>query len=341
MDGLAHSFPLHSTPAARGSLNYRTVEQRSVAHAIDCVGTGLHSGRKVTMRLLPAPVDSGIVFRRTDLAGGPIDIPARFDHVIDTRLCTVLGASGRPDVRIGTVEHVMAALVGSGITNAVIEVDGPELPILDGSAEPFAFLIACAGILEQPAPAPVIEVLRPVRVESGAAYAELRPAGAGATGMDASVSIAFDAAAIGRQALSLAITPDNFRSELARARTFAQLRDIEQLRAAGLALGGSLENAVVVDDDRVMNPEGLRMRDEFVRHKLLDAVGDLGLAGAVLQARLVAHRSGHALNNQLLHALFADAANWRMAVPASAPAGGATGLSGWREDRLAVAAAPI
>lgn len=341
MDGLAHGFTLQTQPTA----------QHTLKQSINCVGVGLHSGNKVALRLLPAATGTGIVFRRTDLPGGPVDIPARFDHVVDTRLCTVLALPNRPETRTGTVEHVMAALVGAGITNAVVELDGPEVPILDGSAEPFSFLINCAGMLEQPDVAPVIQVLRPVRVEHGEAFAELRPLAADAAVMQApvlqaSVSIAFDATAIGRQALSLSITPAGFRDELARARTFTQMREIEQLHAAGLALGGSLENAVVVDGDRVMNPEGLRMRDEFVRHKLLDAVGDLGLAGATLQARLIAHRPGHALNNQLLRALFADAANWRWAsvsarAPQLAAAGGAAGLSGWHETRLPVAAAPL
>lgn len=332
MDGLDHAFALTSLSAPR---------QQTLRQPIDCVGTGLHSGRKVSLRLLPAAPGSGIHFRRTDLPDSA-DIPARYDHVVDTRLCTVLGLAERPALRIGTVEHVMAALAGCGITNAVVELDGPEVPILDGSAEPFAFLIDCAGVVEQPAAAAVVQVLRPVRVEAGEAFAELRPlaaAGYEAPRFEASAAIAFDAPAIGRQALSLRVTPASFRSELARARTFTQLGEIEQARAAGLALGGSLDNAVVVDGAQVLNPEGLRMPDEFVRHKLLDAVGDLGLAGAALHARLVAHRAGHALNNRLLRALFAEPANWRLLQGEPAP-GGTAGLPGWREDRLPVAASP-
>ncbi|ODU53805.1 MAG: UDP-3-O-[3-hydroxymyristoyl] N-acetylglucosamine deacetylase [Acetobacteraceae bacterium SCN 69-10] len=337
MDGLAHGFPLQTIATT----------QRTLKMAIDCVGVGVHSGRKVSLRLLPAPVDSGIVFRRTDLPGGPVDIPARFDLVSDTRLCTVLELPGRPETRVGTVEHLMAALMGCGITNVVAELDGPEVPILDGSAEPFVFLIGCAGLLDQAAAAPVIEVLRPVRVAAPeVAFAELRPAPPAAAGLDAAMSIAFDAVAIGRQALSLRVTAESFASELARARTFTQLREIEALRAAGLARGGSLDNAVVVDNDRVLNPAGLRMADEFVRHKLLDAVGDLGLAGAALHARFVAHRTGHALNNRLLRALFADRANWRVVGAGSPQAdhlpapGGTTGLPGWRDAHLPVAASP-
>jgi UDP-3-O-[3-hydroxymyristoyl] N-acetylglucosamine deacetylase len=273
-----------------------------------------------------APAGSGITFRRSDL---DVSIPARFDHVVDTRLCTVLAAPDRPDARIGTVEHVMAALAGAGISNATVSVDGPEMPILDGSAAAFVFLIDCAGIEDQDAPQAAIEILRTVRVEQGEAFAELRPS---PIGFHMAMSIAFDAAAIGRQALSLHLTPAAFRAELAQARTFTQASEVAALQAAGLALGGSLDNAVVVDGARVLNPTGLRMRDEFVRHKMLDAVGDLALAGASLRGRFVAHRTGHALNNRLLHALFADDGNWRLTEPAS------TSLPGWAPESVAVAA---
>ncbi|MEJ0016300.1 MAG: UDP-3-O-acyl-N-acetylglucosamine deacetylase [Acetobacteraceae bacterium] len=283
--------------------------QQTLKAPIGCVGIGLHGGQRVSLTFRPAPVDHGIVFRRVDLG---IDIPARFDQVVDTRLSTVLG---RGDARVGTVEHVMAALAGCGIDNALVELDGPEAPILDGSAEQFAFLLDCAGTLRQDAPRCAIEVLRPVRVSDGEAFAELRPAGI--AGLDMAVSIDFSAAAIGRQALSLRLTPASFRHELARARTFTLAEEIGELRAAGLARGGSLDNAVVVDQARVLNPTGLRSPDEFVRHKLLDAVGDLALAGLPLWGRFVAHRSGHTLNNRLLRAVFADATAWHEIAPAS------------------------
>jgi UDP-3-O-[3-hydroxymyristoyl] N-acetylglucosamine deacetylase len=279
-----------------------TWRQRTLKASIGCVGVGLHSGLRVNMTLRPAPARHGIVFRRTDL---DVDIPARFDHVVDTRLATVLGLEDGT-ARVGTVEHLMAALAGSHIDNAVVEVDGPELPILDGSAAPYLFLLDCAGSVEQEAPRPMILVHRRVRVSDGDAFAELRPSAPGSTGLDMAISIDFSAAAIGRQALSLELTPESFRRELARARTFTLAQEIEQMRAAGLALGGSLDNAVVVDDARVLNPAGLRMPDEFARHKLLDAVGDLALAGAQICGRFVAHRSGHALNNRLLRALFSE-----------------------------------
>ncbi len=299
--------------------------QRTLRAAISCVGVGLHSGNKVRLTLHPADADSGIIVRRTDLG---ITLPARFDHVVDTRLCTVLGLPGRPEVRVGTVEHVMAALAGMGVHNAVLEVDGPEMPILDGSARDFVFLIECAGVVEQDALVPVVEVHRPVRVELGEGYAELRPS---AHGFDMSASIVFDAPAVGRQALTLRLGAEAFRNGLAAARTFTFAEEVERLTAAGLARGGSLENALVVDGDKVLNPGGLRMADEFIRHKLLDAVGDLALAGAVLRGRYVAHRPGHALNNQLLRALFADSANWGFAPRPEV-------LTGW-QSRLPAAAA--
>ena len=297
MDGLLHSL----------DPEVPVWYQQTLKASIGCVGVGLHTGSRVSLTFKPAPADHGIVFRRTDLG---TDVPARFDRVVDTRLSTVL-AHG--DARVGTVEHVMAALGGCGIDNALVEVDGPEPPILDGSAAQFVFLLDCAGTVAQDAARATIEVRRPVRVSDGDAFAELRP---GTAGLHMALSIDFDAAAIGRQALSVQLTPESFRQELSRARTFALAEEIDELRASGLAQGGSLENAVVVDQARVLNPAGLRVPDEFVRHKLLDAVGDLALAGAPLRARFIAHRSGHTLNNRLLHALFADRLAWQEIAPA-------------------------
>jgi UDP-3-O-[3-hydroxymyristoyl] N-acetylglucosamine deacetylase len=309
-----------------------SARQRTLASAIGCVGVGLHSGRKVSLTLIPAPINSGVVFHRSDLG---VDIAARFDNVIDTRLCTVLGHPAQPDIRIGTVEHLMAALSATGVTNVRVVLDAPELPILDGSAANFVFLIDCAGVVPQDAPAPAIEVLRTVRVENNGNFCELRPAPG--SGLDLSVSIAFDAAAIGRQAFSTTLSADGFRADIARARTFTLAGEVTQLQASGLALGGSLDNAVVVDGDRVLNPGGLRMPDEFVRHKLLDAVGDLALAGAAIRGRFVSHRGGHALNNALLRGLFADRANWR---PLVGDHGAASPMAGWHQSHLQAAAAP-
>jgi UDP-3-O-[3-hydroxymyristoyl] N-acetylglucosamine deacetylase len=277
--------------------------QRTLKTPIGCVGVGLHSGLRINMTLRPADPGHGVVFRRTDLG---VDIAARFDNVVDTRLATVLGLEGGT-ARIGTIEHLMAALAGSLIDNVLVEVDGPELPILDGSAAPYLFLLDCAGSVEQEAPRTVLHVNRVVGVRDGDAFAEFRPATPGRSGLHMAMSIDFSAVAIGRQALSLDLTPDSFRRELARARTFTLVQEIDRMRAAGFARGGSLDNAVVVDQARVLNPAGLRMPDEFARHKLLDAVGDLALAGAPVCGRFIAHRSGHALNNRLLHALFNEA----------------------------------
>ena len=290
--------------------------QRTLKAPIGCVGVGLHTGRRVSLNLRPADPSHGIVFRRTDLGR---DIPARFDRVVDTQFATVLGDERWASARVGTVEHLMAALSALGIDNVLVELDGPEVPVLDGSAAPYVFLLDCAGVTEQSVPRSRIEIRRPVRVSDGDAFAELRPAARGSSGLEMALSIDFTAAAIGRQALSLRLTPDSFRTELARARTFTLAEEVAQLRAAGLAQGGSLDNAVVVDQARILNPGGLRMNDEFARHKLLDAVGDLALAGAPLCGRFIAHRSGHGLNNRLLRALFSDAAAWREMDAAPVP----------------------
>jgi UDP-3-O-[3-hydroxymyristoyl] N-acetylglucosamine deacetylase len=288
--------------------------RKTLKAPIGCVGDGLHTGRRMSLTLHPAAAGAGIQFRRVDLGH---DIPARFEFVTDTRLCTAIAHPNAPEVRIGTIEHVMAALAGSGIDDAIIEVDGPEIPILDGSAAPFLFLIDCAGIATSAAPRQIIEVLRPVRVEDGrGAFAELHPNTE--TAFDAVLEIDYPNTAIGHQSLNFRLTPEAFRASLADSRTFGLAEDVARLHAAGLALGGSLDNAVVVDGPAILNPGGLRHADEFVRHKLLDVVGDLALAGAPLRARFMGNRSGHALNNQLLRALFADAAAWRWAGNASA-----------------------
>jgi UDP-3-O-[3-hydroxymyristoyl] N-acetylglucosamine deacetylase len=283
--------------------------QRTLKSRIPCVGIGVHTGRRVCLTLLPAHAGHGIVFRRADLGR---DIPATHDRVVDTKLCTTIGEGS---ARVGTIEHLMAALAGAGVDNVLIEVDGPEVPIMDGSAAPFSFLLECAGVVSLDTPRKVIEILRPVRVTDGKAFAELRPfdARAGRTAvptLDLEVSIDFADAAIGQQTSSLRLTPANFRDAVASARTFALASDINHLREIGLAKGGSLDNAIVVDGAKVLNPGGLRMKDEFAAHKLLDAVGDLALAGAALHGRFIANRPGHALNHKLLKALFARQANW-------------------------------
>ena len=304
VEGVSDAFP---SLASDMPIRFGRVRQHTLRNPISCVGVGLHTGRTIHLTLRPAPVDSGIVFHRTDLG---IAIPARHDRVTETRLSTVLACRDNPQARVATVEHVMAALAGCLIDNAIIEVDGPEVPVLDGSSAPFVFLVDCAGRQEQQGSRSMIEVLKRIRVEEGEAFAELRPASQPCLSL--SLSIAFPARAIGRQAYSMTLTDRTFRSEVADCRTFAMLGEIEALRASGLAQGGSLDNAVVVDDARVLNPAGLRRRDEFVRHKLLDAVGDLALAGHPIRGAFIGHRSGHGLNNRLLHALLSDPGAWRI-----------------------------
>jgi len=309
--------------------------RRTLRASIGCVGIGLHSGARVAMTLHPASPGAGIRFRRTDIG---LEIAARFDQVADTRLCTALGVSDRPAAeRIGTVEHVLAAFVGAGVHDALVELDGPEVPILDGSARDILFLIDCVGTVANGLPVSVLEVLKPIRVseteEDDSAWAELRPAPGNAgwsAAFEAALTIDFPNTAIGRQSLAVRLTPQTFRHALAEARTFTLAEDVARLRAAGLARGGSLANAVVVDGPMVVNPTGLRSADEFVRHKLLDVIGDLSLAGYPISGRFSGYRSGHALNNRLLRALFADRSAWRVVEPdwSMAPVGRMPALRG-------------
>jgi UDP-3-O-[3-hydroxymyristoyl] N-acetylglucosamine deacetylase len=291
--------------------------RRTLKAAIGCVGRGLHSGVDVHLTLMPAKPGAGIVFHRTDIDAL---IPASYDHVSDTRLCTMLSLPGRPEARIGTVEHLMAAIAACRIDDLTIAVNAAELPILDGSSAPFLFLIESAGIAEHGGGRKVLEIVQPVSVTQGEAFAELRPHHGGSHGLELSLAIDFAAAAIGRQAFTMFLTRENFARELAPARTFTQAAEIDALRAAGLAKGGSLANAIVVDGAKILNPEGLRFADEFVRHKMLDVVGDLALAGAPISGRFVGNRTGHALNNQLLRAVFADPAHYRFTRVAGAGA---------------------
>jgi UDP-3-O-[3-hydroxymyristoyl] N-acetylglucosamine deacetylase len=288
--------------------------QKTLKSRINCSGVGLHSGRRVMLTIGPAPVDTGIRFKRTDPAGLGAVIPARWDHVVDTKLCTVIGNDN--GVVVSTVEHLMAAFSGLGIDNATIEIDGPEVPIMDGSADAFVFLLECAGLVEQSAPRKRIRILKTVTVSDEKASAALIPAPC------ASLDFALDFAnpAIGRQEKSVRLGEDSFKRELSRARTFGFAEEVELLRKAGLARGGSLDNAIVIGTDRVLNREGLRYGDEFVRHKMLDAMGDLYLAGAPIEGRFLGARSGHALNNRLLRALFADSDAWDLVDDMAAPA---------------------
>ncbi|WP_415441576.1 UDP-3-O-acyl-N-acetylglucosamine deacetylase [Acetobacter okinawensis] len=314
MDNLSAALTPRSTPAESLPVPMRQIRtkpdaaQHTLHHAISAVGIGLHTGRSINITLKPAPAGHGIVFQRTDLPMAA-PLPARYDYVVETHLSTVLGDKHNPENRVATVEHLMSALCGCGIDNALILVDGPETPVFDGSATDFVFLLDCAGRTAQSLPRKVVRVVQPVRVEHQNAWVELLPHNGPHTHL--SMSIDFPASAIGVQSYALDLTPSSFRSELARNRTFALRQEIEALHKAGLALGGSLDNAIVVDNDQVLNPTGLRCPDEFIRHKIMDAVGDLYLAGCVLQASFRGHRSGHKLNNQLLHALFAQTSAWQ------------------------------
>lgn len=274
----------------------RLVPQRTLANVIHCTGVGLHSGVKVSMTLRPAAANAGITFVRTDLPGRP-RIPARWDHVVDTRLCTVLGNG--EGVTVGTVEHLMAAFAGLGIDNAEVEVNAPELPVMDGSSSPFVFLIECCGSVEQSSPRRALRVLKPMNVEGPGWSVSLSPGDGFALVME----IDYDNPVIDFQSLELDMFDGTFKRDLARARTFGFLEEVEQLRAVGLARGGSLDNAVVISGERILNEGGLRYRDEFVRHKALDALGDLYLAGGPIIGRFEGICSGHAGNNSLLRAL--------------------------------------
>ena len=282
------------------------IKQKTLKSAISCTGIGLHSGEKISMSLHPADVDTGISFRRTDLAGGGAVIPASFDSVCDSRLCTTVGSE--KGKTIATIEHLMAALAGAGIDNIVIEVGGPEVPVMDGSAAPFMFLIDCAGVVEQDAPRKAIRILKPVTVVDGNKSASLTPGG----GFSVDFHIEFENAVVGSQTMAVDLTDGVFKNEISRARTFGFLHEAEALWAAGLAKGASLDNAVVVSGDKIMNEDGLRFDDECVRHKILDAVGDLYLAGGPLMGHYSGARSSHAMNNALLHAVFADPANYEV-----------------------------
>ena len=279
--------------------------QATLKSSIRISGKGLHSGAPARMTIHPASADYGIWFRRADILLGDAMIPARWDAVEQTALCTrVLNDAG---VSVSTIEHVMAALAGCGVHNALIEVDGPEVPIMDGSAAEFVRAILRGGVISQGVPARAIEVLKPVAVTRGEARAELAPD----TELRIDFHIDFDDAAIGRQSKCLTMANGSFVRELSDSRTFCRRADVEAMRANGLALGGTLDNAVVVDGDTVLTPGGLRHQDEAVRHKMLDALGDLALAGAPILGRYTGIRAGHALTNELLRTLFADPAAWR------------------------------
>jgi UDP-3-O-[3-hydroxymyristoyl] N-acetylglucosamine deacetylase len=280
------------------------IKQRTLKNVIRATGVGLHTGEKVYLTLRPAAPDTGIVFRRVDLES-PVDIPAKAENVGDTRLSTTLV---RDNVRISTVEHLLSAFAGLGIDNAYVDVSAAEVPIMDGSAGPFVFLIQSAGVEEQNVAKRFIRIKRPVEVREGDKIARFEPF----NGFKVSFGIDFDHPAMSDDSRRSEIdfSSTSFVKEVSRARTFGFLRDIEMLRENGLALGGSMDNAIVVDDFRVLNEDGLRYDDEFVKHKILDAIGDLYLLGHSLIGAFSGYKSGHELNNRLLKALIAQEDAW-------------------------------
>lgn len=278
------------------------LRQRTLKSLIRASGVGLHTGQKVRITLRPAPPDTGIVFRRIDLAT-PVDIPARAELVGEARLASTLV---KGEVKVHTVEHLMSALSGLGIDNAFVDLDAPELPIMDGSASPFVLLLQQAGLEEQGAPKRFLRVKKSIEVRDGDKWARLEPY----DGFRLSFSIEFRHPVIERstQSVTVDFAETSYLKEIARARTFGFMHEVEDLKDSGLALGGGLDNAVVLDEFGVLNSDGLRFADEFIRHKLLDAIGDLYLLGGPLLGAFTAHKSGHALNNRLARAALAEAA---------------------------------
>jgi len=281
------------------------IKQRTLKRIITATGVGLHTGKKVTLTLRPAPANTGVIYRRTDL-NPPVDFPADAKSVRDTMLCTCL--VNEDNVRISTVEHLNAALAGLGIDNIVIEVNAPEIPIMDGSAAPFVFLLLDGGIEESNCAKKFLRIKETVRVEDGDKWAEMRPY----NGFSLDFTIDFQHPAIdsSTQRYSLDFSAESFVNQISRARTFGFMRDIEYLQSKGLCLGGSFDCAIVVDDYKVLNEDGLRFEDEFVRHKMLDAIGDLFMCGHNIIGAFTAFKSGHALNNKLLQAVLAKESAW-------------------------------
>jgi UDP-3-O-[3-hydroxymyristoyl] N-acetylglucosamine deacetylase len=284
------------------------LRQRTLKSITRAVGVGVHSGHKVELTLRPAPPDTGVIFRRTDLPS-PVDIPVDTYAVSDTRMASTISRAGDPGgPKVQTIEHLMSACAGLGLDNLYVDITGEEVPILDGSAASFVFLLQSAGIAQQDAPKRFLRVLKTVEVREGEGpalkWARLEPF----HGYQLSFEIEFDHPAVNAtgQRVEFDMGSGQYKQQIARARTFGFTKDVEMMRARGLGRGGSLDNVIVIDDYRVLNAEGLRYGDEFVKHKILDAIGDLHIAGKPLLARYVAFKSGHALNNRLLRALLAD-----------------------------------
>jgi UDP-3-O-[3-hydroxymyristoyl] N-acetylglucosamine deacetylase len=283
------------------------ISQKTLKNSIQCSGVGLHSGVKVNMTLHPGAPGTGILFCRTGLPGGPVEIPATWEYAIETPLCTTL-VDPAGGTKVATIEHLMSALLGCGIDNARIELDGPEVPVMDGSAAPFVFLIECAGTLRQDTPRRVIEIMKEVSVSEPERSITFDPG----VNMSVDFEIEFDSSVVAQQSWSMHVSEGAYKRDISRARTFGFLHEVDRMRAAGLACGGSLDNAIVIDGDQVLNPGGLRYENEFVRHKVLDLIGDLFLAGGPVIGTTRGFRAGHALTLRLLQKLFADRDAWSL-----------------------------
>jgi len=283
------------------------ISQKTINSSVSCSGVGIHSGSKVTITLHQAPIDSGIIFRRTDIDAEKSIVKANYKNVVETNLGTTI--SNEFGVKISTIEHLMAAIWGSKIDNLFIDIDNQEVPIMDGSSEPFIFLLECAGINIQNAARRIIEVTKTVRIEDGDKFVEVEPA----TDFSIDFSIDFNHKDIQKQNFIFHSTLASFKNDICCARTFGFKNEIEYLNKNGLAKGGSLDNAIVIGDDGVINKEGLRYQNEFARHKTLDFIGDIYLAGFYIVGHFKAFKSGHGLNNKMLHKLLADESAWKMA----------------------------
>ncbi len=310
------------------------LQQRTLKSLTRAVGVGLHSGQKVELTLRPAAPDTGIVFRRVDLPQ-PVEIPVNSESVCDTRMASTISPGGDPGApKVQTIEHLMSACAGLGLDNVIVDIDSDEVPILDGSSASFVFLLQSAGIALQDAPKRFIRVLKPVEVRQGEGaslmWARLEPY----HGFRLAFEIEFNHPAVDAtgQQVVFDMGADNYKRDIARARTFGFTKDLDLMRSRGLTLGGSMDNAIVVNENRVLNSDGLRYDDEFVKHKILDAIGDLFIAGHPLLAAYTAYKSGHALNNKLLRALMADRGSWELVTfddERAAPAGFAELAPAW------------
>jgi len=284
-----------------------TISQKTISSEASCSGIGIHSGAKVTIKLIPAEINSGIIFKRTDVEPAKSIVRANYKNVVTTNLGTTI--ANEFAVKISTIEHLLAAIWGSGIDNLIIEIDNQEVPIMDGSAEPFIFLIECAGIKVQDAPRQVIEIIKKLRIEDGDKFIEVEPSKEFAVDFH----IDFNHQHLPQQKFNYHSTFASFKNDICMARTFGFKNEIEYLNKNGLAKGGSLDNAIVIGDEGIVNEGGLRYENEFARHKTLDFIGDIYLAGHYILGRFNVSKSGHGLNNKMLHQLFADESAWKMA----------------------------